>query len=93
MSVRARVVSVRARVASVLARVVSMHARVVSVRARVVSVRASDVHRFEHVSRRFFLHPFKWNDQLDSLRLIDSLELFKSSLKTHLFMAAFVNYL
>ena len=34
-----------------------------------------------------------WNDLPDSLRLIDSLELFKSNLKTHLFKAAFVNYL
>ena len=28
----------------------------------------------------------------DTLRLIDSLKLFKSNLKTHLFKAAFVNY-
>ena len=29
----------------------------------------------------------------DRLAIIDSLELFKSNLKTHLFKAAFVNYL
>ena len=35
----------------------------------------------------------QWNDLPDSLYLIDSLELFKSYLKTHLFKASFVNYL
>ena len=34
-----------------------------------------------------------WNHLPDSLRLIASLELFKSNLKTHLLKAAFVNYL
>ena len=37
--------------------------------------------------------PRLWNDLTDSRRLTDSLELFKSKLKTHLFKAAFVNYL
>ena len=34
-----------------------------------------------------------WNELPDCLRLIDSLELFKSNLKTRIFKAAFVNYL
>ena len=37
--------------------------------------------------------PRLWDDIPDSLRLIDSLEFFKSNLKTTLFKSAFVNYL
>ena len=37
--------------------------------------------------------PYAHADLRDSLCLIDSLELFRSKLKTHLFKAAFVNYL
>ena len=37
--------------------------------------------------------PHLWNDLPDSQRLINSLELVMSKLKTHLFKAEFVNYL
>ena len=49
----------------------------------------------ERYGRRGFsvTAPRLWNDLPDGLRLIDSLELFKSNLKTHLFNAAFVNEL
>jgi len=52
-------------------------------------------HNLEHNGRRGFsvTAPRLWNDLPDSLRHIDSLELFKSNLKTHLFKAAFINYL
>ena len=46
-------------------------------------------------SSTFFLthSPRLWNDLPDNLRLIDPLELYKSNLKTHIFKAAFVDYL
>ena len=49
----------------------------------------------EHYGQRGFsvTDPHVWNDLPDSLRLINSLELYKSNLKTHFFKAAFVNYL
>jgi hypothetical protein len=52
-------------------------------------------HNLEHYGRRGFsvMAPRLWNDLLDSLRHIDSFELFKSDLKTHLFKATFINYL
>ena len=52
-------------------------------------------HNLERYGRRGFSMTTRrlWNDLLDSLRLIDSLELIKTNLKTHLFKAAFVNYL
>ena len=52
-------------------------------------------HNLERYDRRGFsvTAPRLWDDLSDSLRLIDSLELFKSNLKTHLFKAAFVTYL
>ena len=48
-------------------------------------------HNLERYGRRGFsvTAPRPWND----LRLIESLELFKSNLKTHPFKAAFLNYL
>ena len=52
-------------------------------------------HNLEHYHRRGFsvTAPRLWNDLPDSLRHVDSLERFKSNLKTHLFKAAFINYL
>ena len=52
-------------------------------------------HNLEHYGRRGFsvTAPRLWNDLPDSLSHIDSLELFKSNLKTHLFKAAFINHL
>ena len=52
-------------------------------------------HNLERYDRRGFsvTAPRPWNDLPDRLSLIDSLELFKSNLKAHLFKAAFVNYL
>ena len=52
-------------------------------------------HNLERYGRRGFsvTAPRLWNDLPDSLRQINSLELFKSNIKTHLFKAAFVNYL
>ena len=51
-------------------------------------------HNLERYGRRGFsvTAPRLWNDLPDSLRLIDSFELFKSNLKTHNFKAAFVIY-
>ena len=52
-------------------------------------------HNLERYGRRGFsvTAPRLCNDLPDSLRLIDSLELFKSNLKTHLIKAAFESYL
>ena len=52
-------------------------------------------HNLERYGRRGFSVTAQrlWNDLPDGLRLIDSLVPFKSKLKTHLFKAAFANYL
>ena len=52
-------------------------------------------HNLEHYGRRGFsvTSPRLWNNLPDSLHHIDSFELFKSNLKTHLFKAASINYL
>ena len=52
-------------------------------------------HNLERYGRRGFsvTAPRLGNDLLDCLRQTDSLELFKSHLKTYLFKAAFVDYL
>ena len=52
-------------------------------------------HNLERYSRRGFsvTAPHLWDNVPYSLRLIDSLELFKSNLKTNLFKEAFLNYL
>ena len=52
-------------------------------------------HNLERYDRRGFsvTAPRLWNDLPNSLRHIDSFEIFKSNLKTHLFKAAFINYL
>ena len=52
-------------------------------------------HSLERYGRRgFSMTALRlWNDLPNNLHLIDSLELFKSNLKTYIFKAAFVNYL
>ena len=52
-------------------------------------------HNLERFGRRDFSvnAPHSWNDLPDNLRLIDSVVLFKRHLKTHLFKAAFSDYL
>ena len=62
---------------------------------RLLRVPRHNLLNLEHYGLRGFsvTAPRMWNDLPDSLRHIDSFELFKSNLKTHLFKTAFINYL